>query len=166
MKSLILVIIFSLFSFSANADVFRYQLYEDSLGEFTPFVLSIEMDGKFDPSSKVKKIGLSMIRPNTKLIPLFQWNKNLNDVFKFKWVGKKLSIKINRADALFKAVVSDEISNPWGDTSINPDDQYAFGTKELILDENGSLGDEYFYIENMTSEESCLWGILKRVNDL
>lgn len=159
--SLFLTAIFS--SFVAQAEILKFRLYEDSIEEFTPYVLTVETEGVFGPGAKLSKMSLDLIEPGLSMT-LFQWNqRQLGQMFKATWNQKgSLVLKINKS-IKFRAVAKTEILNPWGDTSINPKDSYSvYIDNELILSRNGAENDVRFEITNSTVEESCLWGILKK----
>jgi hypothetical protein len=156
MKTFFLALSF-LASLTAAADTVSYRLYEDSIDQFTPFVLSIEVEGSFKAGAKIKSVVLKeVLRSGT--TKLF----DLKDELNLKWNSDN-TLVMTAKDTLFKAVVKTEISNGYGDTSINPDDEYSlYFDKEIVLNEKGSMDDTRFEIANQTVEESCLWGILKK----
>ncbi|MEI2637764.1 MAG: hypothetical protein V9F03_02010 [Microthrixaceae bacterium] len=165
MKTALMMILGMMTSLAANAEVFRYRFFEDSVNEYTPYVLNIDLTGDFNSSSKVKKVILTMLQKNGPEVILFKWDQNLNSVFKFQWKSNnQLVIKQSNSAVSFKPVVKSKISNPWGDTGINPEEKYSFSTSNLVLNLSGSLGDERVEISNDTQEEGCLWGVLKRIN--
>lgn len=152
----------SFLSLSASADVFQYRLYESSVGEFTPFVLSIEMDGPFRSGSEIKKVALRGEYSDESIL-LFSWSeKAVGKIFNYSWNSDN-TLNLNAvANYTFKSRVKKTIPNRWGDTDINPSDDYAVWIEDMVLDRNGSQGDTRFEIANSTVEEACLWGQLKK----
>lgn len=157
---LLFLVVFSSISF---ADVFQYRLYENSLKQFTPFVLEIQMDGAFKPGSKIEKVQL-LVKTVDRLAPLFVWeNTILAESIKFLWNMEGNLEIFGLSENTFKSIVHSEVANPWGDTSINPNDDYSVYTDLRIeLSETETLNDMEFVIANETVEESCLWGVLKK----
>lgn len=164
MRALAVLVLMSLFSLSSFAETVRYALYEDSVGRYTPFVLTMELDGVFNSGSKVQRVTLTEESTKPSQV-LFHWEgQQLNSVFQFKWVGKKKLQITAKDEQLFKSSVVKRYNNPWGDTSVNPQDDYSFYVDgALILTEQGSLGNNRFEILNQSVEESCLWGLLKAI---
>lgn len=152
-----------LLSLSASADVFSYRLYEDSVDEFTPFILSIEMDGPFRKGAKVTSVTLTEELKGVST-PLFSWDQETaQEVFNFAWRDNGILSMSEGPGQTFKSVVTSEVSNPWGDTSINPEDDYSFYTDgEMLLDRNGVTNSVQFEIANQSAEESCLWGLIQK----
>lgn len=166
MKNLVmtvsLVISSLLLSLSASAEVFEYRLYEDSVGEVTPYVLSIEMDGPFRKGSGIQKITLRGEYGDQSIL-LFSWSEeDVSKLFNSSWNSDNTLNLTASANYTFKSLVTKTLSNPWGDTDINPTDDYAVWIEDMVLDKDGSRGDTRFEIANSTVEEACLWGILKK----
>ncbi len=161
----ILNLLVFLFSASAFADNFKFRLYEDSIKQFTPYVLSIDFSGKFETGSVPLNVTLTLEKSNQSVV-LFKWDsKTIDKVFKFKWVGKNtLSINQVSDGLIFKSLVKKEIPNGWGDTSINPNDEYTVWIDDpgILLTPEGTLNNVLFNISNQTVEETCLWGLLKK----
>lgn len=162
MKSFILIAAF-FFSMSANAAVYSYRLFEDSIHEYTPFVLNIELDDQFAYGAKVTKVTL-VERLKTGTTVLFVWNKELlNRVFKFSWKGNALVMDDREKAPEFKSVVKKSVSNPWGDTDINSHDKYSlYLDKPIVLTASGASKGVRFEILNQTVEEACLFGVLTK----
>lgn len=160
MKKLALLI-FAFVSFSTYAANFTFRFFEDSLNEFTPHTLTIEMDGAWKRGSKVKRVVIREVL-RTRTTDLFVLSgRSLSQNLKFRWDGNTLVLK--HANGVLRSVVTAPVSNGWGDTDINPTDEYSIWIDgELRLNQSGTEGETRFEIANQTAEESCMWGILKK----
>ncbi len=159
-----IALILCLTSATVFADTFHYRLYEDSVEEFTPIVVSIEMNGAFKKGAVVKSVMIKEVY-NGKTTLLFSFTgKSLQNSFDFSWNANNTLVVKSKA-GIFKAKVKEEISYPWGDTIINPTDKYSFYTETaIILNEKGTLNEEEgrFEIGNITMEEACMFGVLRK----
>lgn len=161
-KSVLLCTLFFLISTNTFAASFTYRFYEDSVREFTPHTLTIELSGDFTKNSVVKRVVIKEVL-RTKTTILFDFRgKKLQDAMEFRWIGNTLAVK--GTGSLFKAAVKESVSNGWGDTDINSTDEYSIYTdEEILLTPMGAKDpDIRFEIVNDTVEELCMWGILKR----
>lgn len=154
----IIFLILCFFSLNSFAETLTFRLFEDSVDEFTPFTLSMEFDGEFKKGSVLK----SVVLKDGKTV-LFSFDaKTSKKIFDLSWKANgSLGIIANHVE--FKSVVKKEVSNGWGDTSINPTDKYTIWLdSELLINREGTLNGVRFEIANQTVEETCLWGILKK----
>jgi hypothetical protein len=151
-----------LFSFNVFAETFTYRIYEDSVSQFTPFKLSIEMDGPFKSGSKIKSAVLTeLVGKKSRVLFNFD-HKMVNKVFKFTW-NKDNTLIIASTRQSFKSPVTKELANDWGDTTINSHDKYSvYLEPSIVLDQNGTVNKAQFEISNETVEEACLFGILTK----
>lgn len=154
-------IVFSFFSLSSFAASFTYRLYEDSIREFTPHTVTIELSGAFKKGSAVKSLVIKEVLRNKTTVLFSLSGKALHNAIKFRWVGNQLAL--SGTGDIFNAVVTEPVSNGWGDTDIAPGDDYSVYTDgEILLTPAGTVGETRFEIANQTVEESCMWGILKK----
>jgi hypothetical protein len=153
---------------AATATTTRFRLYEAGLKEEMPVVLVIETKGAYRAGAAVT--GLSIIatdeQPN---LTLFSFpGARFADTVSYQWLASgELQLEGIRE---FKAVVTAEYSNGFGDTSVNPDDSYSL--EKLVIHDGmqalldaGNWDDPRWEdglgltIPNQTVEETCMWGV-------
>lgn len=151
----------------ADAVTTSFRLYETSLQEFTPYVLRIHTAGPYARGAQVVGLELEATEePPTPPVTLFSFTGTRFATYvSYSWTADgELSIEGRQE---FKASVTEEYPNPWGDTSINPDDEYSLepvvlheGMRQLL--DAGEMDDprweDQLAIPNQTVEEMCLWG--------
>lgn len=160
-KFALFLLVITLYSFNSIAASFTYRLFEDSVDEFTPHTVTIELDGAFKKGSRVKSLVIKEVLRDKTTVLFDLRGRTLSDAIKFKWIGNQLSL--TGTGAIFKAAVTEPVSNGWGDTDIAPGDDYSVYTDgAILLTPAGTIGETRFEIPNQTVEETCMWGILKR----
>jgi len=160
MKIILLSFIFSTMAFS---NTYKYRLFEDTINRYTPYTVSIVTVGEFKKGAEVMRIYLDKEIPISYPIMFFDWKgKSLKDNFKFKWNSDDTLTIYSKRRSSFKSLLTTADMNSWGDTSINPTDEYSVYFPEgITLNKDQTINGVQFRIENETVEESALWGILK-----
>lgn len=161
MKIVILAMLLTTFTF---ANTYKYRLFENTINEYTPFTINIVTVGEFKKGAEVMRVYLDKEIPISYPIQMFNWEgASLHKNFKFKWSNDNTLTISSKRRSSFRASVKSIYMNPWGDTSINPEDEYAlYFDNGIRLNSKETLNDTQFRIENITAEESTLWGILKQ----
>lgn len=151
MKAFIMLAL--LFSQVALADTFSYRLFMDEeMSEVLDIKVDVIMTGKFDSSSKVTAVKIWGIERDKTILLFNISGKKLIA----SWVSKN---QLKLGSMSMKPSVKRFI--PFhSDTNIEASSLYSLS--DMVLDQNGSIGEDGFFVSNDTAEEMALAGYLKK----
>ena len=149
---LIAVLLFVVLVSNAFAKVYSFRLFETSVDQLEPFKVVIVTG--FSPSD-VRRILVVEMEKGLVLFDALDKNLKISRDEEGKTVIETIQVV---------HPVNTFSPNPWGDTSVDPKEEYNLTLSLRIID--GEIFSGSFDVANMSQEEMCMWGELQVLESL